>query len=239
MKVGTVTNLTLYPVKSLRGVAVERAQGYWYGLNGDRKYAFVRTGDLSGFPWLTARDLPQLLLHEPYFEDVTDPLTSSIRVRTPAGDDLSLKSPRLEQGLSEAAGEPIALFRLKRGTFDCMPVSVITTQTLKAVNDEIGRVLDSSRFRANLVIEAADGVFPEQAWLGKRLRFGERSGSAVLALNYPTTRCTVVNLNPEDGASDPTVLKAVARLTRARAGIYGTLHCLGDVRVGDEVFLEV
>lgn len=245
MKVGTVTALTVYPVKSMRGVALERAQGYWYGLNGDRKYAFVRGEARSGFPWLTARGLPRLLSYKPYFEDATDPLASAVWVKTPEGEDVAAHAGELAASLSEQSGERVSLFRLKRGTFDCMPVSLITTQTLHAVGAEVGRVLDSSRFRANLVVDAAHeavfserGAFPEQAWLGRRLRFGNRADSLLLALNYPTTRCAVVNLDPADGAPDASVLKAVTRLTGAQAGVYGTVHRLGDVRLGDTVFLE-
>lgn len=54
--VGSVQEINLYPVKSMRGVSVPEAELYWYGLNGDRKYAFVRSDTPSGFPWLTGRE---------------------------------------------------------------------------------------------------------------------------------------------------------------------------------------
>ena len=56
--VGYVKEVNLYPVKSMQGVSVPEATLYWYGLNGDRKYAFVRTDTNSSFPWLTGRELP-------------------------------------------------------------------------------------------------------------------------------------------------------------------------------------
>ena len=64
--VGIVKEVNLYPVKSMRGVSVPEASLYWYGLNGDRKYAFVRDID-SSFPWLTGRQVPKLLQYEPHF----------------------------------------------------------------------------------------------------------------------------------------------------------------------------
>ena len=54
--IGTIKALNLYPVKSMRGVSVAEATLYWYGLNGDRKYAFVQDKPHSSFPWLTARE---------------------------------------------------------------------------------------------------------------------------------------------------------------------------------------
>ena len=50
MMVGTVAALNLYPVKSMRGISVPRAELYWYGLNGDRKHAFYAPGPTRGSP---------------------------------------------------------------------------------------------------------------------------------------------------------------------------------------------
>ena len=50
MKVGRVKEVNLYPVKSMRGTSVREASLYWYGLEGDRKYAFVKPGARSSFP---------------------------------------------------------------------------------------------------------------------------------------------------------------------------------------------
>ena len=76
--VGSVREINLYPVKSMRGVSVSEADLYWYGLNGDRKYAFVRSDTPSGFPWLTGRGLSELLRYEPRFLTPDAPMTSDI-----------------------------------------------------------------------------------------------------------------------------------------------------------------
>ena len=231
---GTVKSLTLYPVKSMRGVEVAEAQLYWYGLNGDRKYAFVTDDPRSGFPWLTARKLPELLRYQPYLATPADPVRSKVRVETPSGQDLALESPDLRKDLGLPEGA--SLLKLKRGTYDCMPVSLLTTSTLKAVEKHLGRSLDPRRFRANIVVEPVAAAMSEETWQGATLRFGERPDSARVQVNYPAQRCMMVNLEPETGKSDPAVLKTVAQSFGSCAGVYAAVQALGTVRVGDEIY---
>ena len=56
--VGRVCEIVRYPIKSMAGVPTDAAMLGWHGLEGDRRYAFRRVGDNSGFPWLSASRLP-------------------------------------------------------------------------------------------------------------------------------------------------------------------------------------
>ena len=129
--IGVVKAIYLYPVKSMRGLAVEEATLWWYGLNGDRKCAFVRSDNQSGFPWLTARQLPAMVHYQPHFVDPTDRIRSAITVTTPSDADLSLDDPRLAQELADAYGASVQLMKISRGIFDAMPVSLFSTTTLQ------------------------------------------------------------------------------------------------------------
>ncbi|MDQ1742160.1 MAG: uncharacterized protein QOE23_499, partial [Pseudonocardiales bacterium] len=60
-QVGTVALLTRYPVKSMRGEQLEVGKLRGTGLFGDRQYAFLRSNDRTRFPWLTGRQLPDLV----------------------------------------------------------------------------------------------------------------------------------------------------------------------------------
>ncbi len=235
--VGVIKEINLYPVKSMRGVSVEQADMYWYGFNGDRKYAFIHDDTSSGFPWLTARELPQLLQYQPYFETPDSPLNSSLHVKTLTGENHALESTQLLQEISNNYHKKISLIRLKRGTFDCMPVSLISSSTLSSLGKALG-TLDSRCFRSNITIETQGEDFPETNWLGQTLYFGERSTSASICVNYPTKRCTVINLHPETGETNTGILKIIARMTKGFAGVYGSLQRLGDIRVGDSVYLK-
>jgi uncharacterized protein len=235
--VGTVKDINLYPVKSMRGVSVEHADVYWYGLNGDRKYAFVHDDAKSGFPLLTAREHPKLLQYQPYFVDPSSPLKSEIRVLTPTGEDVALSE--LQSELARSYPKPISLLKLMRGTFDCIPVSIISSRSLSTFEKSLGEPLDGRRFRSNIVLETESGEdFPEHSWLNQTLVFGENANAVRVAINYQTKRCVMVNLQPHTGESSPSVLKAVAQLTNGHAGVYCSLQTLGKIFVGDKVYLQ-
>src|SRR5579864_7171581 len=65
IEIGHVEAIYRYPVKSMGGEGLEAANLGWHGLDGDRRLAFRRIDDRSGFPWLSASKLPDLLLFAP------------------------------------------------------------------------------------------------------------------------------------------------------------------------------
>jgi uncharacterized protein YcbX len=69
MEIGHVEAIFRYPVKSMAGEPLEFANLGWHGLDGDRRLAFRRIDDRSGFPWLTAGKLPGLVLFAPQPRD--------------------------------------------------------------------------------------------------------------------------------------------------------------------------
>src|SRR5262252_8796364 len=86
IQIGHVWEIMRYPVKSMPGAMTKSAFLGWHGLDGDRRFAFRRGGDDSGFPWLSASRLPELLLYHPVGLD---------HVRTPSGAQIALGSPEL------------------------------------------------------------------------------------------------------------------------------------------------
>jgi uncharacterized protein YcbX len=53
IEIGHVEAIFRYPVKSMAGERLEVANLGWHGLDRDRRLAFRRMDDRSGFPWLT------------------------------------------------------------------------------------------------------------------------------------------------------------------------------------------
>ena len=92
IQVGVVDQIFRYPVKSMRGESLETSGVGWHGLLGDRRYAFVRQGTTSDFPWLTASRMFNLLRYQPALTDPANPEGSSIRVRTPEGQEFEIHS---------------------------------------------------------------------------------------------------------------------------------------------------
>lgn len=236
--VGTVAAIYRFPVKSMRGEAVEQASLYWYGLEGDRRYAFVRAGNVTNFPWLTAREVPALLLYAPYFADPGQPRSSAVRVRTPAGEDVPVESDQLRATLEQRHGAPIHLLHLNRGAPDAASVSVITEASVRDLGARLGLPIDARRFRQNIVVRTASGTpYAEEAWFGRRLRFGPDVGAAV-RLNRPDGRCMMVNLDPETAVQQASVLREIARTRDTNLGVYGSVEALGSIRVGDPVYID-
>lgn len=234
--VGRVRAIYRYPVKSMRGEELNETRVWWHGVEGDRKYAFVRAGHLSGFPWLTGREIPEMIRYQPYLADAADPVESPVRVRTPSGEDWPVESEELLGELTERYGGTVHLLRLTRGTFDSMSLSLISEATLRALGEAAGMALEPQRFRPNLLIEPFNSEpFAEETWLGGRVCFGEREDSAQHRLERRNVRCMMVNLDPESARQTPQVLRTVVAERDKMAGIYGSTLRPGTIRVGDVI----
>src|SRR5687767_12313594 len=156
IQLGRVCELVRYPVKSMAGTATESAFLGWHGLNGDRRFAFRRLGDDSGFPWLTASRYPELLLYHPFGLDESTGEPLPTHVRTPAGAEVGLRSAELQSEVAARFGNGVELMKLKHGIFDDASVSVISLATIAGIGREAEMDLDRRRFRANIVIETGD-----------------------------------------------------------------------------------
>src|SRR5262245_54373522 len=102
--IGFVCELVRYPVKSMAGVPTEAACLGWHGLAGDRRFAFRRAGDQSGFPWLSASRLSELILYHPVELEQSAREPMPTRVRTPNGSLLELRGDELRDEIAERLG---------------------------------------------------------------------------------------------------------------------------------------
>jgi uncharacterized protein YcbX len=237
---GHVCELMRYPVKSMAGNATESAFLGWHGLDGDRRFAFRRLGDNSGFPWLSASRVAELLLYHPVGLDESTGEPLPTHVRTPAGTRLELRSAELQTEIAERFGGGVELMKLKHGIFDDASVSVISLTTIADIGREAGVDLDRRRFRANIVLETRGREpFLEDGWVGGTLVFGDVDPRPTVSVTARDVRCMMINLDPDTGAQDAQVLKTVVRLNKNNAGVYGTVVHTGTIRVGDPVRLEL
>jgi uncharacterized protein YcbX len=237
---GHVSELVRYPVKSMAGCATESAFLGWHGLDGDRRFAFRRLGDQSGFPWLSASRLPELLLYHPcgLDESTGEPLPT--HVRTPAGDEVALRSPELQAEIAGRLGSGVELMNFKHGIFDDGDVSVISMATMAGISGEAGVTLDHRRFRGNIVLETDEaGTFLEDGWLGGTLLFGDSEPRPAVSVTMRDVRCAMINLDPDTAKQDPRMLKTAVRLNGNNAGVYGTVVRTGTIRLGDRVRLAL
>lgn len=234
--VGYVHELVRYPVKSMAGVATKSAFLGWHGLQGDRRFAFRRLDDNSGFPWLTASRLPELVLYQPLGLNETAEEPVPTHVRTPEGIDLALGSAELRESVAEKFSSPVELMKLKHGIFDEASVSVINLATITAIGREVGQDLDTRRFRANVLIASeATEPFLEDPWIGGRLVFGDSEVGPMINVAMRDQRCVMINLDPDTAQQDPRVMKAAVRLNENNAGAYGMVARTGEISVGQSV----
>ncbi len=142
-----------YPVKSMAGERLEAAELGWHGLEGDRRLAFRRINNSSGFPWLSASQLPDLLRFTPLRragdagedaahrggdvrENAPGDLHLPTHIRTPDGEDLPVFGEALAAEVGRRYGAPVQMLQLRHGIFDEATISVIASATVR----EIGRL---------------------------------------------------------------------------------------------------
>jgi uncharacterized protein len=235
VRVGRLSEIWRYPVKSMAGESLPRADVSWQGLAGDRRWAFIQPGiPRSGFSWLTIRQQPRMWHYHPAFAEPGDPDRSPTIVHTPDGRELDVTDPRLAAEL----GDDLRLIKQDRGIFDSLPLSLITTRSIADLEGLLGLAggeLDARRFRPNLLVEPYGGDdFPEDGWVGAVLRIG----SMRMRVDRQDPRCVVITIDPDRLDSSPAVLRTVVQQRRTFLGVYGSTVTPGTVAVGDEVVLE-
>lgn len=256
--VGTVESLWRYPVKSMRGTEMPEVFMGFSGVYGDRCYAFKNSAARKGFPYLNANVQQQMLLYRPQFRyperaskppnlieaasiapGVTpangDAEDMALDVVTPSGEIVSVDDAALIKLLGAGIGEnnQLTLVRSDRALTDCRPVSLISLQTVRQIEAELGRPVDKRRFRSNIYLDlTSERGFSEDELVGRKLRLGSK---AVIAVLERDPRCKMISLDPNTGEHDPEVLRKVAQAHEAFAGVYCAVLVEGVLSAGDPV----
>ena len=253
MEIGHVEAIFRYPVKSMGGEQLEVANLGWHGLDGDRRLAFRRINDdnRSGFPWLTASELPDLLRFAPHRREGAAlengdrqggdqrNLPLPTHIRTPDGAEMLVFGEDLAKEVGRRYGTPVQMMQLKHGIFDEASISVIASDTVREIGRLAGRSLDVRRFRPNIVVRLLRPVpFQEDEWLGGVLSFGEGEDAPAITVTMRDERCSMVNLDPDTASPAPEVLKAIVRANQNHAGVYGMVTRIGRLAVGQTLILH-
>ena len=238
MELGTVEALFRYPVKSMAGEQLDVADIGWHGIPGDRRLALRKVNDATGFPWLTASKVRELLLYTPcHMEDGADGAIPT-HVRTPSGVELPAFGSELASEIAERLGAPVEMMHLKHGTFDEAPISVISADTVQEIGRRAELPADIRRFRPNIVLRMRRPVpFEEDGWVGGVISFGDGADSPSVTVTMRDPRCSMINLDPDTAASSPEMMKAVVAANGNTAGIYGTVTRGGRIAVGQAAYL--
>ncbi len=232
---GVISQLGRYWVKSMRGESLPSAKLTLHGIEGDRSYAFVQAASRSSFPWLTARELPELVCYRAIARQGKAD-EAEITVVTPSGKTFPVASDDLRLELEARSGRNIYLLHDYRGSFDAAPLSLIGRQSAARIAEETGTQEDPWRFRPNLVVDLQSGIpFDELNWVGRIFRVGD---TARIAITRSDRRCMIITLDPKTGKPSPNVLRSVAQQHEQCAGIYATVLTAGELHPGDPLLPE-
>lgn len=238
-EIGQVEALFRYPVKSMASEQLKDAGLGWHGIDGDRRLALRRTEDRSGFPWLTASKLPDLLRFTPYGGENRADGDLPTHVRTPENQATPIFGDELAAEIGRRIGSPVQMMHMKHGIFDDASISIIASETVREIGRLAGRSVDARRFRPNIVVRLHQPLaFQEDGWLGGVLSFGDHDDAPAVTVTIRDVRCSMVNLDPDSAASAPEVLKAIVRANQNHAGVYGAVTKLGRLSVGQSIFLS-
>ena len=239
IEIGHVQAIYRYPVKSMAGERLEIASLGWHGIEGDRRLAFRRMDDRSGFPWLSASKLPDLLLFAPEPREDGAEGNLPTHVRTPEREVVPAFGEDLAAEVGRRHGAPVQMLQLNHGMFDEAVVSVIASDTVREVGRLAGRSLDVRRFRPNILVRLSRPVaFQEDDWVGHVLSFGEGDDAPAITVTMRDIRCSMVNFDPDSASPAPEVLKAIVRAHENTAGVYGAVTRIGRLAVGQRILLH-
>ncbi len=238
IEIGRIEAIFRYPVKSMRGEALDAAELGWHGLEGDRRLALRRLDERGAFPWLTATKVPELILFTPKrLEDASDGALPT-HVLTPEGEAIPVFGEALAAEIGRHYRAPVEMMQLKHGIFDEASISVITSETVREISRLAGTRADIRRFRPNIVVRSTRAVpFEEDEWVDGVLTFGDADDPPAVTVTMRDERCAMVNFDPDSGSPAPEVLKAVVRAHQNTAGIYGTVTRIGRLAIGQTVTL--
>lgn len=257
-----VSGLAIYPVKSLRGIALDAMHIGELGPDGDRR--FVVVSDDGRF--LTQRQFPRMCLVDVVLEG------SELQLNAPGQPRLLLNTRNAtarrtpvvvwrdtvdacDMGDAAAAwftaylGVAARLFYMpadsvravdpmyaragdRVGFADGFPLLLTTQASLDAINAELADPIGMERFRPNIVISAA-AAFAEDEW--KRVRIGAIEFDVV----KPCSRCAIPSIDVQTAQKQPIVAQTLARLRRRGDAVYFGQNLIqrghGTLVLGDPV----
>lgn len=260
-----LSDIYLYPVKSLAGISVRQWPVTATGLQYDRKWMIV---DNAG-RFLSQRTLPRMALIKTRLSDrelilsadsmdelrLTLDRTNNEMVSCTIWNDQCLaRSVSVEadawfseflQQTCRLVHQPDDQIRAVDPRFarandqtaysDGFPFLIVSENSLTALNRAMNRNLPMQRFRPNLVISGC-AAYAEDTWREIRV------GSIDFRLPKPCSRCAVPTIDPETAETGKEPLTTLSRLRKWQNKVYFGQNALHDqvglLSIGDPVTIQ-
>ncbi len=247
----TISNIYRYPVKGLSPEPLERISlEPGRIVAGDRRFALALAStrfDGQAPEWQSKRAFLTLLKHrklaalDTLFDDSKAELTvlrngkqvARGKLTDPVGRAIIEDFFAAYMG-GDTPGKPHLADAGEDITFTDQKdklVSIINLASVRDLERITGAEIDPVRFRANIYM---DGIDPwrEHGWVGGEIAVG----GAVCSIRERTGRCAAINVNPENGARDQNLVKALqGGFGHTDIGVFASVTKAGDVTTGDAI----
>ncbi|MEI7839703.1 MAG: MOSC N-terminal beta barrel domain-containing protein [Methylococcaceae bacterium] len=262
----TLSDIFIYPVKSLAGIRVSQWDVVETGLRYDRQWMLI---DENG-QFVSQRRLPkmamihtrltdsELILSAPDFADFTlslEPQWGAIIQSTVWKDCCAAQhvSDAADAWFSAVLQQSCQLVYLPTDTkrsvdlnyanavdrvafADGFPFLIVSENSLHALNSALETPVEMARFRPNLVISGC-AAYAEDSW--REIQIGDLD----FRLPKPCSRCSVPAINPQTAEVGKEPLTTLSRLRQWQNKIYFGQNALhnqsGKLAVGDNVKVKI
>ena len=254
-----ITELNIYPVKSLGGTSVPQAKALFAGFQYDRRWMLLD----ADHKFITQREIPQLALFRPALEDDclkicfnADVLTVGIdestseQILTQVWDDRAetiIVSHEANDWFSSLLGRKVIMVKIQNedgrthhnkkrdihlsvSLADGYPYLAVGSASLDLLNSKLKNPVPMSRFRPNIVL-STQLPHEEDTW-------GSCQAGDVHFLNMkPCGRCMIVTIDQDTAAINNETLKTLNVYRKSgNSVLFGTnMMCTNEglVKVGD------
>lgn len=256
----SVSELTIYPVKSAAGLALQSSELDRFGLSGDRRWLVTTE---RGF-FITQREEPRLALLQTRLSaglslefagdalQVPIPDASAPELRVQVWEDQVRArdaGSAAAAWLSEKLGRQCRLvymgddaIRRVDGLYatagetvsfaDGFPVLLISQASLDDLNERLQHPVPMNRFRPNIVVTGCE-AFAEDEWRVVRI------GDVEMTVAKPCSRCVMPSIDQSTAGRDPQINRVLASYRRREGKIYFGQNLLyagaGVLSLGDSV----
>ncbi|MFG3339927.1 MOSC domain-containing protein [Glycomyces sp. NPDC048151] len=232
MFAGDIKELWRYPVKGLRGESLRSAVIDFDGLAGDRTFGLFEPGSDKSV-WGGSH--PKMMGWEaawPAQCGCADAVSGEPVLYEPGGAAWSAAESGVEARLAETIGaeKGVEIRKVKR---EYGRILVVFAASVRRLSEQLGREVEASRFRPNVVVDADLAPYAEyELERGSQIRLGDNE----FTLQKPCERCVLPSWEP-NGANerDMELHKFIIKELDNHFGIYLRVSDPVKVEVGDPI----
>ncbi|MEM7501075.1 MAG: MOSC domain-containing protein [Pseudomonadota bacterium] len=225
----SVAKLFVYPVKSMQGEARTSLALDQRGCVDDRLFA-VRDANGKLGSGKTTRRFRRV---EGLIDCQAFSRGRGVMVRFTDGTELDDDDPTMDERLSAAFGQDVALSREDEVShFDAGAVHIVCQSEIEALASLMPDAqCVERRFRPNIVVSRAAEA-PLADWVGKTIQLGR---DVVLRVDANTERCRMVSMEQPELCSAPEILRTLVEQRDVAFGIYAEVLQGGSITLGEDV----